>query len=160
MVGAGSRVSERRRRSPARTAPWTRTIDELCGDGVRGEVYAHELVRVPSGTSWEFLDRVAEDGREVLGKFGWDLAGAWSTAMVGEREVILLWAIESWEAWAEFEGAQRGDPMVRDWNEQVRERSEELSRTLLVDAPLSPFRTGRQPRDSDRDSYQLPDLHR
>ena len=79
--------------------------------------------------------------------------------MVGEREVILLWAIESWEAWAELEGAQRGDPMVRDWNEQVRERSEELSRILLVDAPLCPFRTGRQPRESDRDSYQLPDLH-
>ena len=141
-------------------APWTRTIDELCGDGVQGEVYAHELVRVPSGTSWEFLDRVAEDGREILGKFGWELAGAWSTAMVGESEVILLWAIESWESWAELEGAQRGDPMVRDWNEQVRERSEELSRILLVDAPLSPFRTGRQPRDSDRDSYQLPDVHR
>ena len=105
-------------------APWTRTIDELCSDGVHGEVYAHELVRVPAGTSWGFLDLVADDGREVMGKFGWELAGAWSTAMAGEREVILLWTIESWEAWAEFEGAQRADPVVRGWNEQVRERSD------------------------------------
>ena len=44
-------------------APWTRTIDELCGDGVRGEVYAHELVRVPPvrpGSSWTGLPRMGE----------------------------------------------------------------------------------------------------
>ena len=115
-------------------------------------------MRVPAGTSWGFLDLVADDGREVMGKFGWELAGAWSTAMAGEREVILLWTIESWEAWAEFEGAQRADPVVRGWNEQVRERSEEWNRILLVDAPLCPFRTGRQPQASDRDSYRLPDV--
>jgi hypothetical protein len=28
---------------------------------------------------------------------------------------------------------------------------------LLVDSPLCPFRTGRQPQESDRDSYKLPD---
>ena len=30
-------------------APWTRTIEELCADGVRGDVYAHELVTVEPG---------------------------------------------------------------------------------------------------------------
>ncbi|MCU1352174.1 MAG: family containing protein, partial [Acidimicrobiales bacterium] len=27
-------------------APWTRTIEQLCADGVRGDVHAHELVKV------------------------------------------------------------------------------------------------------------------
>jgi hypothetical protein len=35
--------------------------------------------------------------------------------------------------------------------------STSFDRFLLVDSPLSPMRTGRQPQDSDRDSYQLPD---
>ena len=30
-------------------------------------------------------------------------------------------------------------------------------RFLLVDAPLSPLRIGRQPHEDDRNSYQLPD---
>ena len=73
-------------------------------------------------------------------------------------EVILLWAIESWEAWAEFEGARARTRSFHSWNEQVRERSEECDRILLIDAPLCPFRTGRQPQPSDHDSYRLPDV--
>ena len=30
-------------------------------------------------------------------------------------------------------------------------------RVLLVDSPLCPFRTGRQPTEADRASYELPD---
>jgi hypothetical protein len=138
-------------------APWTETIEQLCARGVRGETYAHEVIRVPPGTAWDFLDLVEEKGVSVLAKFGWVLAGAWSTAMAAEREVLLLWAIPTWEAWADFENAQVTDAPVRAWNEQVRERSLDWDRFLLVDAPLCPFRTGRQPAESDRDSYQLPD---
>ena len=32
-------------------APWTRTIEQLCADGVRGDVYAHELVKVRPGSA-------------------------------------------------------------------------------------------------------------
>ena len=137
-------------------APWTRTIDELCADGVRGEMYAHEVVRVPPGAAADFLELVRERGTGVMDKFGWILAGAWWTAMASEREVLLLWAIPTWDAWADYENAQGRDPLVRGWNELVRSRSQDWDRFLMVDAPLCPFRIGRQPQDSDRDSYQLP----
>ena len=39
--------------------PWTRSVEQLTADGVRGEVYAHELVTVPPGTS----RRAARRGR-------------------------------------------------------------------------------------------------
>src|SRR5215471_4555453 len=93
-------------------APWTRTIAELCADGVRGEVYAHEVIRVRSGTAWEFLDLVRAQGMDVVHPFGWELAGAWATAMCDDREVLLLWAIPNWEAWAAYERAQREDSAV------------------------------------------------
>jgi hypothetical protein len=131
-------------------APWTRTIEELTADGVRGEAYAHEQIQVPRGTSQEFLEVVREEGAPVYGAFGWELAGAWETLGVDDSECFLLWAIPSWEQWAEFEKAQRRDAAAMKWRARAREASESWYRFLLVDAPLSPFRTGRQPSRSDR----------
>jgi hypothetical protein len=137
-------------------APWTRTIDELCADGVRGEVYAHEVVRVRPGTAWEFLDLVHREGVAVVGAFGWELAGAWATAMCDDREVLLLWAVPTWEAWAAYERAQRDDGAVAGWRARTAPLAVEWDRFLLVDAPLSPMRTGRQPTEADRASFELP----
>jgi hypothetical protein len=137
-------------------AEWTRTIEELCADGVRGECYAHELVRVPQGTAWQYLERVHDRAVPLYHRFGWELAGAWATAMVNDREALVLWAVPSWEAWAELEKAQRTDRGVRAWRDEIEPVTEELSRILLVDSPLSPMRIGRQPAVSDRDSFQLP----
>ena len=40
-------------------AEWTRTIEELCADGVQGETYAHELVQVKPGTAWDYVEHGA-----------------------------------------------------------------------------------------------------
>src|SRR4051794_36231913 len=74
-------------------APWTRTIEQLCADGVRGDVYAHELVKVRPGSAVELLERAREDAAPVLADHGWELAGAFTTAMVDDDEALLLWAI-------------------------------------------------------------------
>ena len=131
-------------------APWTRTIEELCAEEVHGEVYAHEVIEVPAGTAWDLLNVVQHEALPVLEKFGWELAGAWVTSMCNEREVILLWAIPTWEAWSAYESAQRSDRAVSAWGKRTRDISVSWDRVLLVDAPLCPFRTGRQPRAEDR----------
>ena len=137
-------------------APWTRTIEELCADGVRGEVYAHEVVEVPPGMAWDFVEVVRTEALPVLEKFAWELAGAWVTAMCNDREVLLMWAIPTWEAWAAYEDAQRADVAVVEWRSRLLEKSLRWDRFLLVDAPLCPFRIGRQPAEGDRDSFELP----
>ena len=131
-------------------APWTRTIEELCADGVTGETYAHELVQVQPGTAWSYVDQL-QDRAERMAVFGWELAGAWVTGMRNNSEAFTLWAIPTWEQWGAYETGElvkpeMQPPMVVDYE-----------RFLLVDSPLCPFRTGRQPEDSDRDSFQLPD---
>jgi hypothetical protein len=131
-------------------APWTRTISELCADGVRGEVYAHEQFELPQGTSRDFLEEVADKAVELYRPFGWELAGAWETAMRNESECFLLWAIPTWDQWGEFEVAERADGPLRSWRRATYDRSVACRRFLVVDAPLSPFRTGRQPTVSDR----------
>jgi len=134
-------------------APWTRTIPQLCADGVRGEVYAHELVTVPPGASADFLELVRAKALPVYGRFGWTLAGAWETAMIDDSEALLLWAIPTWEDWAALEDGRRDDD-VMDWKKAAWPMTTSWNRILLADAPLSPMRTGRQPRRSDRTDWQ------
>ena len=78
-------------------------------------------------------------------EFGWKLCGAWETAMVNESECFLHWAIPTWESWAETEKAERMDSALQRWRKRTYELSEKWHRFLVVDAPLSPMRIGRQP---------------
>jgi len=133
--------------------PWTRTIEQLCADGVRGATYAHELVQVRPGTAGELLDRAHEQGRVALGAHGWELIGGFRTAMVDDDEVLLLWAIPTWEQWAAGEAAHDTDHDVAAWRRGAREVVTGWHRVLLVDAPLSPMRTGRQPSRDDRTDW-------
>jgi hypothetical protein len=131
--------------------PDTLTIEELCKEQPGGEVYAHELIKVAPGSARQFLDVVLEEAADVRERSGWRLAGAWWTAMRGADECVLLWSIPSWEAWAAVERSTslgRGGPLSRS-APLIREQE----RILLVDAPLSPFRTGRQPAREDRTDW-------
>ena len=79
-------------------APWTRTISELCADGVLGEVYAHELVKVRPGAA-DRAPRTSSGAASARrsARHGWELAGAFTTAMVDDDEALLLWAIPTWQ---------------------------------------------------------------
>ena len=132
-------------------APWTRTIEELCAEGVRGALYADEQFQLPQGTSASFLDAVREEALEPFSEFGWELAGAWETAMVNESECFLLWSIPTFEQWGEVEAAQRSDTGLARWRKRTYDLSTHQHRFLLVDSPLSPMRTGRQPSRDDRE---------
>ncbi|MHB8467160.1 MAG: NIPSNAP family containing protein [Acidimicrobiales bacterium] len=135
-------------------APWTRTIAELCADGVRGDAYAHELVKVRAGASAELLERANEGASPLLGRYGWQLIGAFRTAMVADDEALLLWAIPTWAQWAAGEQADFSDGDLRAWRSGLRDMVINWHRVLLIDAPLSPFRTGRQPSRDDRTDWE------
>ncbi len=133
-------------------APWTRSIDELVADGVRGEVYAHELIELPPGGAPDLLDALASVGRATVEALGATLVGAFRVAMVGDREVILLWALPSWDVWAQLEQADLAgaDGALAPWRAALLDAGAKVHRTVLVEAPLSPMRLGRQPEVGDR----------
>jgi hypothetical protein len=70
--------------------------------------------------------------------------------MVDEAERFVLWALPTWECWAEHEKARRTDAALVGWRTAARDVVASTSRILLIDSPLRPFKTGRQPRRSDR----------
>jgi hypothetical protein len=128
------------------------SIEALCADGAGGTVYAHELIDVPVGQSTAFLDAAVTAAAATTDRFGWRLIGAFRTAMRADDEAILLWAIPSWDAWSQAEQAVAAGSvtLLGPAESAVTGRH----RILLVDAPLSPLRTGRQPRREDRNDWE------
>jgi hypothetical protein len=131
--------------------PDTLPIEALCEAGISGEVYAHELITVSPGAARGFLDEALAEAPRSATRYGWRLTGAWWTAMHNQDECVLLWTIPSWEAWAgvEQELSHGRDVLLPDSSAAIRGRM----RILLVDAPLSPLRTGRQPNRNDRTDW-------
>jgi len=129
--------------------PWSPTIDELTGAGMKGSVYAHELVTVPVGRSRGFLRALEESGRSAVQTLGLRCIGAFRVAMSTDTEAIVIWAASDLSTWAAFE---RGwdDGSLAQWRAVLDSLDARLHRTLMVDAPLSPMRIGRQPAVSDR----------
>ena len=131
--------------------PGTLTIEELCASGdAGGEVFAHELVTVRPGTARRFLDSALAGAGKVRAGYGWNLVGAWRTAMRSDDEAVLLWAIPTWESWASAErDLADGLDVLPGGGDAVLRRE----RILLAAAPLCPFRTGRQPSRDDRTDW-------
>lgn len=131
-------------------APWSPTIAESCAAGIRGQVYAHEMVTVQRGTARDFLSLVRDEAVPAYARHGWQPVGAFRTAMADESECVLVWAIPSWEQWADFESALEADSPLRAWQRRLYGASLSSRRFLMNDAPLSPLRIGRQPSRADR----------
>ncbi|HEX6420620.1 MAG TPA: hypothetical protein VFZ77_19115 [Acidimicrobiales bacterium] len=134
--------------------PWTRPVDALIADGVRGEVYSHEIVTVPPGAAPDFLAALHEHALPALGSFGLELVGAFRVAMVNDSEAIVIWALPGWDTWARVEQAWLGRGADADrlagWRSTALALGADWRRSLLVDAPLAPLRLGRQPEVGDR----------
>lgn len=130
--------------------PWTRTVEQLCADGVRGEVYAHELVTVPPGTAGDLLAAVGEVGLPAVGALGVQAVGAYEVTMGDASEALLLWALPDWATWVAYERAWADGGRLAAWRDTLLGLGARWRRQLLLDAPLSPLRTGRQPQESDR----------
>lgn len=135
-------------------APWSPPIDAVCTDGPTGAACtAHDLIRVERGAAGEHLEAVRDVEGAALAPFGWRLTGAFTNALRDDDECLVLWSVPTWPAWADVQAARRTDEALRSWTSTAREREVDRERLLLVDGPLSPLRTGRQPRRDDRTDW-------
>ena len=110
-------------------------------------------MKVRPGTTAEFLDLVRHEAVALHRDEGLELVGAFSTLMVDDDECLLLWAVPTWAAWAGYEELLLGDGALATWVRDSRRLVTGRHRILLVDSPLSPMRTGRQPAAADRTDW-------
>lgn len=130
--------------------PWTRSVEQLCAQGVRGEVYAHELVTVVPGAVGELLGALDEVGRAAVAAVGVIEVGAYEVAMADRSEAIVIWAFPDWPTWVAYERAWEPGGALDAWSHVLRTLGASWRRQLMIDAPLAPLRTGRQPQEADR----------
>jgi len=131
-------------------APWMPTIEQSLAADTLATVFAHEILRCEPGAAVDLLELARQTAVPAYEPFGWQLVGAWSTAMRDDDEIVLLWALPGWDQWAAAEGAQRTDDAVLAWRTAARLVTTDWQRILLAAAPLCPFRTGRQPNRDDQ----------
>ncbi len=129
---------------------WTPGVERLCADGVHGSVYAHELFTVGPGRAGELLDAVGGVGRPEVQALGLTAVGGYEVAMADRSEAIVIWAIPDWPTWARYERSWEPGGALEEWRTTLLSLGASWRRHLMVDAPLAPLRTGRQPEESDR----------
>ena|SRR5690349_13288397 len=129
--------------------PWSPTIEQLTAAGIRGAVYAHELVQLPVGGARPFLDQLATMGRHEMAASGLECVAALRIAMRSDTEAVVIWAAPDLATWAAFEQAW-DDGTRATWRDVLDGLGARVERSLMVDAPLSPMRIGRQPEATDR----------
>ena len=129
---------------------WTRTVDQLCADGVRGVAYAHELVTLAPGTSPAFLEALERDGLDAVTGLGVEPVGAYRVAMADDSEVVVVWAMPDWPTWVAYEEGWARGGALGPWRDDLLGLGARWRRQLLIDSPLNPLRTGRQPQVEDR----------
>jgi hypothetical protein len=131
-------------------APYSRPIEQLVADGVRGVAYAHELFSAPAGGAGTVLDQLDTLARPAAAELGLELVGAFEVAMGLESEAIGIWAIPDWATWVAYEAGWTRQGAFGRWRGALLDLGVTLRRSLMVDAPLCPLRIGRQPEVADR----------
>jgi hypothetical protein len=122
------------------------TAHELEARGVAGsEAFRHEIIGLRPGQAKPFLERVEGEWAPYLKTLGVELAGAYRTLMRDNSEAILIWSCKTWEGWAsaeeEIDQGARGEA----WRASVRDLITSFRTDVMVSAPRSPTKTGRQP---------------
>jgi len=130
--------------------PWSPSIEEHNAAGTNGIAYAHELITTPLGEVDRYLDALHDTGLNAYAEAGLTTIGSYHTAMGARDEAIVIWGIPDWSTWVDFERAWDDSKNVLPWRATVESLAARTQRILLVDSPLAPLRTGRQPQVSDR----------
>jgi hypothetical protein len=76
-------------------------------------------------------------------RLGLRLFGAYRNAFVNGSEAIVIWAIDTWDRWAEIEAAYEDDRDVAKWRALVGDIVVDWERNLMCDSPLNPTKTGK-----------------
>jgi hypothetical protein len=124
-------------------APYAPTLDEALAARIGGEVYLHELITIAPGRARDYLSALEQEWLPVAGRIGLRLLGAYRTAMVNDSEAVVIWAIETWDAWAMAQAALDDDPEVKRWRRHTSGLALDWRGKLIVDSPLNPLKTGK-----------------
>jgi hypothetical protein len=93
---------------------------------------------------------LADVGGPAAEALGVGLLGGFRVAMADDSECIAIWTFPDWPTWVAYEQAWTATGAMTKWRGGLIDLDAHFRRTLMIDAPLAPLRTGRQPMVEDR----------
>jgi hypothetical protein len=126
-------------------APYSPLAEEAAATSIRAEVYYHEIIQITPGQASTYLSLMEQYWLPVAERIGLHLVGAFRSAMVNDSEVICIWAMQTWQTWAEVETAYEQDAEVAQWRRRTQGIALDWRNTLMAAAPLSGLTTGKIP---------------
>jgi len=128
-------------------AGYSPTVDEFCKNPkvVGAKVFYHERIQIQPGQAKSYLSMLEQEWLPVANSLNMHLVGAFRTAMRNDSECIVVWAIPTWDNWADVEIAYERDARVAVWRRATQGLAIDWLNHLMVSAPLSPTQTGKQP---------------
>jgi hypothetical protein len=127
-----------------RPTQYSPTIEGVLAAGMVGsELYMHEVVKLVPGTVDRYLGLLEQEFLPVGERIGLKLFGAYRNALVHGSEAIVIWAVDTWDRWAEIETAYEQDGEIAKWKSGGEGVVIDWERKVMVDSPLNPTRTGK-----------------
>jgi hypothetical protein len=123
----------------------TPSLEDAMARGIRGEVYMHEVVTTVRSAARDYVARVDTEWGPRAADLGLTLVGAYRHAMADDSEAIVLWAIDTWETWAEVERALDEGDAAAAWRRSLDGVVVSSRRKLLAPGPWNPLETGTIP---------------
>ncbi|MBI3744469.1 MAG: hypothetical protein HY261_09330 [Chloroflexi bacterium] len=94
-----------------------RTLKELVAGNVKGKVFLHETIECKPANVSRYMETTI-DGWPIARRLGLEPIGAYQSAF-RDFEVLNIWALKDWQAWATFQESQSGDPKFQAWTAKL-----------------------------------------
>lgn len=123
--------------------PGCPTMESLSADGVRGDVFVHELSEVKPGAALDYLGAMQEEWAPVAEEYGLRPVGLYEVLM-SDTEVVTVWAgdIDAvvklgrvYDACRGLDDTVKADDRVSGWRERARQYTTRWREELMTPCP-------------------------
>jgi hypothetical protein len=121
--------------------PHSPGIEEAIRSGIKGAAYYQETITTRPGGILGFLDRYEAEWRPLAESHGLRFISTFRTLLRNDAEAVILWALPSWQSWAQIDAMNR-DPRAARFHAATAELSPDWHGKLLAPAAANPLNTG------------------
>ena len=117
------------------------TLEQLIERGIKGHIYYHSMISTRPGDSPKVIDLIGEK-LDVTAQAGLTLVGAYRTALCNDSEVLVIYGMPSWAAWADFEEGWAADGALGKFRRELASAAIDWNAKILRPGPLCPLNIG------------------
>jgi hypothetical protein len=132
-------------------AAYNPTMEDLMAQGVRGDGYLHLMTYTRPGEIDDHLERLGREWVPIAERLGLKFIGAYRTMFVNDDAGLSVWALPTYEAWAEFEDARRTDKEALEWRAEIAARGVTWDGRVMTPAAGHPLNKGEVRKIWERD---------